>query len=105
MKPEKGANGELYLPTKTLWEFVPDTSIDKGRAKITGHWEQVNELSMERQKKHHLDLIPQSSWEDLLKIALQGLEEERQIAEENTRRAQEKEMEVLKHGVNAGFYQ
>lgn len=61
--PERKESGELILPTKTLWKFV-DEGLDE-HFKVQGRWEQVGEMSEQRQELRRLKLEKDLTWEEL----------------------------------------
>lgn len=64
--PQRRESGDMYLPTKVLWEFV-DEGLDENM-KVLGHWEQLSEISEERRKFRRLDLEKDLTWEELVEI-------------------------------------
>jgi pilus assembly protein CpaF len=64
--PKVGENGRLGLGITPLWEYVTAGVDDDGR--VLGGWEKVGEMSEERRKRRFLDLTPDLSWEDLVKL-------------------------------------
>lgn len=65
--PERKDSGELFLPTKKIWEFK-DEGIDNN-LKVLGHWEKVGDMGEDRKKLRRLDLERDLTWEELLKLA------------------------------------
>lgn len=67
-EPGKSAS----LGVKQLFRFVPDDKeFDaKGQLiRILGHWEKTAEFSEIRSSRHHLDLVEDLSWEEILKLS------------------------------------
>lgn len=61
-------NNEI-LPTRKLWQYTADKDSYQMGKKVTGKWEQVNNLSDYTIQKHHLDLKTPKTWEELKNIA------------------------------------
>jgi len=56
-------NGRLTLPVRQLWRFVDEGTNHEG--KVTGHWEQVGDISPERRHAKMLDLERDLTWPQL----------------------------------------
>lgn len=70
------SNGKPILPIKTLWKYIEDSKDENG--KISGHWEQVSELSEERRSMRMLDLKNDLTWDELKSLSTlpEGAKEE-----------------------------
>lgn len=66
---KKDKDGNNYLPTIPLWEFVPAKETWGFNDKIVGDWKQIRELSEQRQANHFLQYKPKLSWEQLMEVA------------------------------------
>lgn len=74
--PIKAENGELTLDVIPLWDINITEFIDENQvSRFDAKWEQVNELSEYRQKKHRLNLYKKLTWEELLEISTYNLPE------------------------------
>lgn len=75
--PVVAENGELTLAVNPLWNFEVESAEDEfGKATLKAKWEQVDDLSEYRQKKHRLQLKKKLTWEELLEISTYNVPEE-----------------------------
>lgn len=63
-----GDNNVIYLPTKPIWQFVPNVESSRMGAKVSGHWVKVGELSEERKIKHNLNFSRLKTWPELQEL-------------------------------------
>ena len=64
-------NGKYYLPTNTIWKFIPDPIDPEAKEiqKTTGKWEKQGELSNKRQARHNMQLRRNLDLMELFEIA------------------------------------
>jgi len=60
-------NGRLTLPVYPLWKFIDEGLNAEG--KVIGHWEQVGDISKERQERKLLNIEESLNWEDLKELS------------------------------------
>lgn len=60
-------NGRLTLPVYPLWKFIDEGLNADG--KVIGHWEQVGDISKERQERKLLNIEESLNWEDLKELS------------------------------------
>lgn len=64
--PVQDASGRQSLPLNRLWKFVDDGTID---GKVTGHYEQVGQMSEIRSARRHLNIERDRTWAELKELS------------------------------------
>lgn len=64
--PVQDATGRQSLPLNRLWKFVDDGMVD---GKVTGHYEQVGQMSEIRTARRHLNIERDRTWEELKELS------------------------------------
>ena len=64
--PVQDASGRQSLPLNRLWKFVDDGTVD---GKVTGHYEQVGQMSEIRSARRHLNIERDRTWEELKELS------------------------------------
>lgn len=68
-KVQTDEEGNKYLPTYPLVEFVPDPVDSHKTQRVTGQWNFVGDLSAKTKDKLYLSLRPELTWTELEEIA------------------------------------
>lgn len=66
-RPRRDANGNLELPLNPLWKF--ETKGINADGVVVGEYVKVGEISEERRRRRHLDLMAPLTWDDLVKLS------------------------------------
>jgi pilus assembly protein CpaF len=64
--PVQDATGRLSLPLNRLWKFVDDGMVN---GKVTGHYEQVGQISEIRSARRHLTIERDLTWPELKELS------------------------------------
>jgi pilus assembly protein CpaF len=64
--PVQDATGRQSLPLNRLWKFVDDGTIG---GKVTGHYEQVGQMSEIRSARRHLNIERDLTWAELKELS------------------------------------
>jgi pilus assembly protein CpaF len=64
--PVQDSTGRQSLPLNRLWKFVDDGMVD---GKVTGHYEQVGQMSEIRTARRHLNIERDRTWDELKELS------------------------------------
>lgn len=68
-KVQTDEEGNKFLPTYPLVNFIPDSIASHENGRVTGRWDFVGELSEKTKDKLYLNLRPELTWEELEEVA------------------------------------